>query len=62
MKDELQDDRVVRRGSSGLRDLLKKASENFFKKKFSENLEDIRKTPYLCIRFPNETEGSLRGD
>ena len=40
----------------------KKLPKIFFQKKFSENLEDIRKTPYLCTRFPNETEGSLRGD
>ena len=33
MKDELQDDRVVRRGSSGLRDLLKKKLPKIFSKK-----------------------------
>ena len=37
-KDELQDDRVVRRGSSGLRNLLKKSFRKFFQKKSSPKI------------------------
>ena len=30
------------------------AAEKKLQKKFRENLEDMRKTPYLCIRFPEK--------
>ena len=32
------------------------------RKKFRKNLEDIRKAPYLCNRFPIKTEGIKKSD
>ena len=32
------------------------------RKKFRKNLEDMRKTPYLCNRFPIKTEGIKKSD
>jgi len=32
------------------------SSEKIIRKKFRKNLEDNQKSPYLCSRFPNETE------
>ena len=52
MKDELQDDRVVRRGSSGLCDLLKKASENFFKKSSPKIWRIYEKLLTFASAFP----------
>ena len=47
------------RGPSG--ELLPpEAFEKTFEKKFRKNLEDIRKTPYLCNRFPIKRRASRR--
>ena len=51
-KDELQDDRVVQRGSSWLRDLLKKASENFFKKSSPKIWRIYEKLLTFASAFP----------
>ena len=37
-----------------------RASKKNFEKKFRKNLEDIRKTPYLCNRFPIKRRASRR--
>ena len=51
-KDELQDDRIVRRGSFGLRDLLKKASEIFFKKSSPKIWRIYEKLLTFASAFP----------
>ena len=40
----------------------KPSFEKKLRKKFRKNLEDIRKTPYLCNRFPIKTEGIKKSD